>query len=170
MVSLTMACEIKKFKPFISFHPVYLKAQPLQVPARSTHTPKVSLSIFAFLLTPLSRRSKQWRAKGYRHQPIAEMFISRRVLQHFDPLVTASMCISTCLGTYKDWKITKDDDNGGAAIADTYITLLPFSTDVNKLHGHAWCFYKEFVAFTRMKKLRIHDSDHELAGHPRQMY
>lgn len=89
---------------------------------------------------------------------------------HFDPLVTASMCIGTCLGTYKDWKITKDDDNGEAAIADTYITLLPFSTDVNKLHGHAWCFYKEFVAFTRMKKLRIHDSDHELAGHPRQMY
>lgn len=78
-----------------------------------------------------------------RHQPIVEMFISRRVLQQFDiwdgdkdrivvanllknrfdPLVTARTCIDTCLGTYKDWKIMKDD-NEGAAIADTFLTSI----------------------------------------------
>lgn len=103
----------------------------------------LSLSIFAFLLTSFEKIKAMVVPEDTRHQPIVEMFISRRVLQQFDiwdgdkdrivvanllknrfdPLVTARTCIDTCLGTYKDWKIMKDD-NEGAAIADTFLTSI----------------------------------------------
>lgn len=187
-----MACEIKKFKPFISFHPVYLKAQPLQVPARSTHTPKVSLSISAFLLTPLSRRSKQWRRQriplpAYRGdvrlppRPAAFWRTSGMVIRITSWLptcwsITSILWSPQACASAHAWAHTRTGRSQRTMTMGEQPSPTPTSPYFHFLRTSTNCMVTPGVStrssllFTRMKKLRTHDSDHELAGHPRQMY
>ncbi|CAO2149484.1 unnamed protein product [Urochloa humidicola] len=110
-------------------------------------------------------------------EPIEEMWVSTRVLAQFgiiagdqievlvafmqkeqnvhDPFVTTNVCLRNKLGNYH-FRIAKDDEPDGTKGFIFYIKV-DSSEDVNKLNGHMWKFWSEFVDFRRIKKLYVRD-------------